>query len=310
MILTSWFRVSIVDVINFVFLAINIILYFFTVDRTPYSIHLFFLYLLSFALILFAGRLRGKKASGLLLKVVFFAYPIIFLFLIFESFFMILPYFNSLRYDDMLIRIDYAMMGVHPTIWIERWIEPWLTDLMYGLYLFYFPMPLIILGRMLRKEKYREIEEAFFIFLACYYVAYAVYFFIPASGPRFNLEGLQTVGLEGHFLTTLIRGLINVLEPNKLDAFPSLHSAILLITMLIVLKHEKKMFYFFITPAIGITISLVYCRYHYVIDIIAGFLLAGISYKLSSKIHYKYGSRFTPHFGILCSNKSGDNCGG
>lgn len=310
MIVTNWFRVSIVDVINFVFLAINIILYFFTVDRTPYSIHLFFLYLLSFALILFAGRLRGKKASGLLLKVVFFAYPIIFLFLIFESFFMILPYFNSLRYDDMLIRIDYAMMGVHPTIWIERWIEPWLTDLMYGLYLFYFPMPLIILGRMLRKEKYREIEEAFVIFLACYYVAYAVYFFIPASGPRFNLEGLQAVRLEGHFLATLIRRLIDVLEPNKLDAFPSLHSAILLITMLIALKHEKKMFYFFITPAIGITISLVYCRYHYVIDIIAGFLLASISYKLSSKIHYKCGCRFTPHFGILCSNKSGDNCGG
>lgn len=310
MILTRWFRGSIIDVINIVFLAINIIFYSFTADRTPYSVCLFFIYLFSSALILFTGWLRGKRASGLLLKIVFFAYPVVFLFLIFESFFMILPYFNLLRYDAILIKIDYAMMGVHPTVWIERWIEPWLTDLMYGLYLFYFPMPLIILGRMLRKEKYREIEEAFFIFLACYYVAYAVYFFVPASGPRFNLEGLQTVRLKGYFLATFVRELINVLEPNKLDAFPSLHSAILLITMLIAHKHEKKMFYLFIPPAIGITISLVYCRYHYVIDIIAGLLLAGISYKLSSKIYYKYRSRFTPHFGLLCSNKSGDNGGG
>ena len=41
--------------------------------------------------------------------------------------------------DPVLIRIDFFLFGVHPTVWMERWIVPWLTDLLsiaYGSYYF------------------------------------------------------------------------------------------------------------------------------------------------------------------------------
>ena len=292
-------NLSIVDVVNLFFLALNIVFYIVTFNRTPYQLQLSVLYLFCFFIILFAGRVRGREPEGLMAEVFYLAYPVLFLFTIFESFFMILPYFNTLRYDELLTRVDYNIFGCNPTVWIERFVSPWLTDVMYFFYLFYFPMPLIVLGTMLKKKKLEDIEEAIFIFLSCYYAAYAIYYFIPASGPRFHLGALQRVGLDGYVLALPIKNFIDMLEPNKLDAFPSLHAAILLITMRVAREHEKKLFYIFMPVAVIITVSLVYCRYHYVIDIIAGFLLAEVTYRLAERVHGRLRKKCAPHFGAI-----------
>jgi membrane-associated phospholipid phosphatase len=198
---------------------------------------------------------------------------------------MILPYFNTQRFDEILIQIDFSMFGTHPTVWIERFISPMLTEIMYILYLFYFPMPIIVMVLLYRNNRLKEIEEGFFIFLSCYYLAYTIYFIVPASGPRFYLHEFQTIPLDGYFLSNPIRELINKLEPNKLDAFPSLHAGIVMSTMIVSYKFARRMFNIFVPIVIGITISLVYCRYHYVIDIIGGFLVSIISYQISSRIY-------------------------
>jgi membrane-associated phospholipid phosphatase len=198
---------------------------------------------------------------------------------------MTLPYFNAVQYDNALIQIDLFIFGILPTVWIERFISPLLTELMYILYLFYFPMPIILMFWIYRQGKLKEIESGFFIYLSCYYLAYIIYFIVPANGPRFHLENINTIPLNGYLLTNPIREIIDILEPNKFDAFPSLHSGILTTTMIISYRYARGMFYLFIPIAIGIMISLVYCRYHYVIDIIAGILVSLVSYHLSSKIY-------------------------
>lgn len=209
---------------------------------------------------------------------------------------MTLPYFNTHRFDDILIQIDFFVFGFHPTIWIERFMSPLLTELMYILYLFYFPMPIILMVWLYKNNKLREIEEGFFIYLNCYYLAYIIYFIIPADGPRFHLNNLQSIPLTGYLLTSPIKELINTLEPNKLDAFPSLHSGILMTTMIMSYRFARRMFYIFMPIAFGIMISLVYCRYHYVIDIIAGIFVSFISYQFSIKIYTKISKTTVFHF--------------
>ncbi|MBF0472875.1 MAG: phosphatase PAP2 family protein [Nitrospirae bacterium] len=231
-----------------------------------------------------------------LVNIILLVYPIVFLAGIFETFFMTLPYFNAIQYDDLLMRIDYSMFGTAPTVWIDRFVSPVLTELMYALYLFYFPMPIILMYWIYRQRKFREIEQGFFIYLSCYYLAYIIYFIVPANGPRFHLDGIETIPLNGYILTEPIRELINILEPNKFDAFPSLHSGILLTTMIMSYRFARGMFYIFIPIAIGIMVSLVYCRYHYVIDIIAGLIVAVISYQFSSRIYEKTHNKTIFHF--------------
>jgi membrane-associated phospholipid phosphatase len=67
--------------------------------------------------------------------------------------------------------------------------------------------------------------------------------------------------------------------------------------MLAARRHEKKLFQLFIPVAAGIVISLVYCRYHYVMDIIAGFALAGSVNGLARRLHQRLGAVCAPHFG-------------
>jgi membrane-associated phospholipid phosphatase len=210
---------------------------------------------------------------------------------------MILPYFNSNQFDALMANVDLLMLGVHPTVWLESWTHPFLTEVLYIFYFFYFPMPLIIIGWMYKNGKVEDIERSFFIYCICYYGAYILYFLIPVQGPRFFMSALQSVSLDGYFLAEPIRELINVLEPNKLDAFPSLHAAILIVTMFITFRHNKTMFYYFIPVSVGITVSLVYLRYHYVIDVLAGFIWGGLSWTLADKIYKKNNHNFNFHFG-------------
>jgi membrane-associated phospholipid phosphatase len=290
-------RISILDAINLSFLGIIIIFYLIAFTRTPYAVRLVVLYALLFFFVLFMGWVRERFRYNRLTTMLLFVYPVIFLFSIFETFFMLLPFFNSLRLDAVMANIDRALLGVDPTVWIEHWVQPLLTDIMYLFYLFYFPMPIIILGWLYAKGKMQEVEESFFLYLVCYYGAYILYFFIPVEGPRFYLRGLQTVALDGVVLSEPIRSLIDTLEPNKLDAFPSLHAAILTITMLVTYRHNRKLFYAFIPCALGITVSLIYLRYHYVIDVIAGFLWAVASYRIAGKTYQAGRAAVTTHFG-------------
>jgi membrane-associated phospholipid phosphatase len=289
-------RISILDAVNLLFLGMNILFYLIAFMRTPYQARLFVLYALLFLFILFMGWIRERFRQGRLTKLVLFVYPVIFLFGIFETFYMLLPFFNSLRLDAVMANIDHALLGVNPTVWIEQWAQPLLTDVLYLFYFFYFPMPLIMLGWMYANGKLQEAEESFFLYLFCYYGAYIMYFFIPVEGPRFYLNGLQNVPLDGVVLSEPIRRLIDTLEPNKLDAFPSLHAAILTMTMLLTYRHNRKLFHAFIPCAIGITVSLVYLRYHYVIDVIVGFVWAIMSYQFAGKVYRSVRPALTPHF--------------
>ncbi|OGW19665.1 MAG: hypothetical protein A2X56_07380 [Nitrospirae bacterium GWC2_57_13] len=290
-------RISVLDALNLFFLGIIFLFYLIGFKRTPYQARLVVLYSLLFLFILFMGWIRERFPRGRLTKLFLFLYPVIFLFSIFETFYMLLPFFNSLRLDGVMANIDHALLGMNPTVWIERWIRPLLTDIMYLFYLFYFPMPLIILGWMYTRNKLPEVEESFFLLLFCYYGAYVMYFFIPVEGPRFYLSKLQSVPLDGVVLSEPIRSLIDALEPNKLDAFPSLHAAILTMTMLVTHRHNRKLFHAFIPCAIGITVSLVYLRYHYVIDVIVGFVWAIVSYQFAGKVYRSVKPALTSHFG-------------
>jgi membrane-associated phospholipid phosphatase len=200
---------------------------------------------------------------------------------------MILPYLNANRYDELLTNIDFYLLGVHPTIWIEKFNAPWVTDLMYLLYIFYFPMPFFILVWLYKQKMFTDLDKSLFIYLLTYYFAYLIYFLVPASGPRFYepLVELQHKDIDGIFFAVPVRNLINFLEPNKLDAFPSLHAAISFLTLLLMGRYNRKMFFIFLPVVTGIMISLVYCRYHYFIDMVAGIILTLLTFFFGSKYY-------------------------
>lgn len=297
--ITGYFgaKLSIIDIFNLSFFIIITIFYLFSFNSIPSKTQPLMIYTFLLLLIIGMSLIRPVLIKPVFKKAILMIYPVVFLFTIFDSFYLILPYLNTNRYDELMSNIDLNLLGVYPTVWIEKFINPFLTELMYIFYFLYFPIPLILLGLMYKNSSLKKIEEYIIVYLVCYYGAYLSYFIFPVHGPRFYLADIQNVKLEGLYFTSLITGVIDLVEKNKLDCFPSLHTSILLVTLYLTYFYNKKLFYIYLPLAFGILISLIYCRYHYFIDIIAGFIWAVLSVYLGKFTYKRLSKNFIFHFG-------------
>jgi membrane-associated phospholipid phosphatase len=202
--------------------------------------------------------------------------------IVFNSLGELIASIHATTYDDFLIAVDHAMFGVHPTVWMERWISPTLSALLQFAYISYYFIPLSLGIVLIVKGRFGAFEEVLFGILLCFYLSYVGYLLVPAIGPRFTLSHLQTGDLQLYPLIETIQEALNALEKNKTDAFPSGHTAVSLMCLYYAWKErEKKLFAVFVPVVTGLLISTVYLRYHYVIDVIAGIALTGLTIALA-----------------------------
>ena len=70
--------------------------------------------------------------------------PVFFVIVIYELLGGIIPYLRP-EVDDLLMKIDVALFGVHPTIRLERFFVPWLTDILAVAYASYYFIPVVLI---------------------------------------------------------------------------------------------------------------------------------------------------------------------
>jgi membrane-associated phospholipid phosphatase len=287
-------RLSLIDVANFAFLASA--LAFLVVawprlpERTAPCAVLVLLLVGQFVIMGLRPRLVLAPAG----RVALLIGVVLFVFAGFASLSYTIAYVNPHRYDAALAQLDRLVLGVSPTHWLQAWTYPVLTDIFYVFYLAYFPMPIVLVWWLLARRRYQDMERGVFVFLVCYYLGAVLYFAVPAQGPRAFLA--YEVPLDGWLVSVPIRDLINALEPNKLDAFPSMHSAILVVTLIVSYWYHRRLFHVYAWLSIGILVSLLYCRYHYVVDVVAGAAVAAFAGAVGGWAYDRWRPRFAAHF--------------
>jgi len=200
--------------------------------------------------------------------------PIFFAIAIYQGLGDLIPYLRP-DIDDLLIKIDLALFGVHPTIWLEGFSSSWLTDLLSLVYASYYFIPVILIIILYFWGKEEEFSVTVFTLLLGYYISFLGYISMPAIGPRFTLASLQTTPLNGGAMTEFVIRILDILEHNKRDCFPSGHTQMVLISLWFAFKYRRPLFCIYLPIVIALIFSTVYLRYHYVIDIAAGFVFAG-----------------------------------
>ena len=226
----------------------------------------------------YRSRVRPAK-RGFHLSVFVTVITVLF---VFNSMGVLVNSIHTTSFDTCLIAIDLSILGVHPTVWMERLINPTLTALLQFAYISYYFIPPLLGTVLIAKDKFGEFEEALFGILLCFYLSYVGYLLFPAIGPRFTLSDLQTVDLRISPFIGAIQDALNALEKTKTDAFPSGHTAVSLMCLYYAWKErENKLFMALIPVVTGLIISTVYLRYHYVIDVIAGMALTGLTIALA-----------------------------
>ena len=215
-------------------------------------------------------------------------FPVISVLIIFESLEGLVHYINPKDIDPLLINLDYLLFnGYHPTVMLEAMQTPLLTEILQISYSTYYFLP-IGLGILLRiKGMEREFDRYLFLILLCFYLSYIGYMLFPALGPRYTMNHLQSSELKGLFAAEIIQETLNRLEGIKRDAFPSGHTGIALVVSALAYRFHRGFFYVTLPVITMLIFSTVYCRYHYVADVLGGVILALLTFIIGEK-YYEY----------------------
>lgn len=250
------------------------------------------LFLIQALLIKTTPLLSRNKATDIVRSVVF---PVVCVLVIFDSLELLVHNINPRDIDPWLIRIDYVLFGHYPTVMLESLHTPLLTDILQLAYSSYYLLP-ISFGLVLKlKGRERDFDKTVFLILLCFYLSYVGYLLFPALGPRYTMHHLQSFELKGLFVAESIQRILNGLEGIKRDAFPSGHTAVVLVVSGLAYRFERGFFSLSLPVIILLIFSTVYCRYHYVVDVIGGALLAAITFLIGEKYYGHWETRSRTH---------------
>ena len=274
----SLFRIE--EIGFFVFFFLIVVSFF---DQPQGSLSLIDLHKLLLFFTLFLS-LVVVSVPGRALRVIRDWLPVLFFLSVYLNLHHLIDFLNPNDYDEALIRIDRLLFGVQPSLWMERFLWVPLTEFLticYSLFYFY-PLPLAVVLYS-RKSRFSDFRSYATSIILCFYLGFLGYVLVPAVGPRFTLQYAQE--LEGSSFSQDLRSTLNHVESTKRDVFPSLHNAITLLALLFAFKYEKRIFYPFLPIALGLFLSTVYLRYHYGIDVICGWALGLICFRLGADLN-------------------------
>ena len=241
----------------------------------------------------FLARREEKLPVALRLAVNF--YPMAVIPMIYESLGVLIPAVRGGEKDAWLIAADRAIFGLDPTVWLEKFVWPPLTDLLLIAYATYYFFPIIVGAALWRKSP--AIARKFIFALSfTFYLSYFGYFLVPAKGPRVSLAAEQSVKLEVTPVSRAISQKLNELEHTKDDAFPSGHTMVTVFCLLVAHREVRALFRAWLPIATLLVVSTIYCRFHYVIDVAAGLALAFVCVPLGERLYawMKNGSPVAP----------------
>ena len=206
--------------------------------------------------------------------------------------------------DPLVIRGDQALFGCQPSVmFMQKLPYPAVSELFYAAYFSYYVM---IAGVGL--ALYLRRREQFFHYLSVvsfvFYICYTIYIVLPIIGPRvffhdpaeYNLpEALQQLAPGAAYPDSIQHGpffhlmafIYRVFEAPG-AAFPSSHVAIAWCTVFFSFRYLRPIRVVHLLAAVLLCLSTIYCRYHYVLDVLAGLATASLLVPLGNRLYFKF----------------------
>jgi membrane-associated phospholipid phosphatase len=228
----------------------------------------------------------GRGALGRTVRVMRDWYPqAVFLFC-FEELGALAHLIRSGWCDPWMMAFDRWVTGVNPTVWLQRFVSPMLTDFMQMAYLTYFFF-LTILGFVLYvwgadSSGYNSPDrKAFWAVMtssmAAYVLGYTISLFVPVESPHLFLASMQLTPLRGGPFTWL-SDLIEHYGRVHGGAFPSEHVVGSFVALLGAWKYRRGLFWIFLPFFLCMCVSTIYVRNHYIADVLAGIAVGWIGF--------------------------------
>jgi len=277
---------------------------FFHNRSVPYWSELLCAHVLGLGLIHCLILLCARSRPAPLLDFLRHFYPV----LLYTPFFCETGSLNRLFFTDYLdpkvARWEQFLFGCQPSVLFMQKV-PWLpvSELFYAAYFSYYIM-IAGIGLTLflrnRQQFFHYLSVVSFLF----YVCYLIYIFLPVIGPRaffHQVEGyalpdkIQQLAVTDAYpdavqagvFFRLMKWLYRVFEAPG-AALPSSHVAVALCTVFFSFRYLRRIRYAHLAVASLLCLSTVYCRYHYVVDVLTGLVAAAVLVPMGNWLYFKF----------------------
>jgi membrane-associated phospholipid phosphatase len=210
------------------------------------------------------------------------------------------PVHSGRVFDGWLIAADRWLFGVDPTVWFARAAHPIVTEVLQLAYASFYLLPLAVAIEIYAGAREWRFRQWAFVCGCGFFASYVGYLVLPAVGPRFTLHELDATARElpGLWLTPALRSFIDAgglvpvgaaaeeaLRLAPRDAFPSGHTLVTLLSIAWAWRYRLRVRWVVTVAGLLLVLSTVYLRYHYVVDVLAGAVLAVLCLALAPAVH-------------------------
>jgi membrane-associated phospholipid phosphatase len=190
--------------------------------------------------------------------------------------------------DQALIAIDQRLFRFQASLALQRFISLRMTAWMNFAYFYHIiNIPLVACFIYLRRDRSRFREMMSGLMVISFFGLLG-YLLVPAIGPMFTLRDQYTVPLS-HTIWMFNRN-VEFMDFARIrrDVFPSLHAGISFLVWLYAYRNSRTLFWILSPLILSLWLSTLYLRYHYLIDVVAGLVLAPLCYLLAHWLFQRF----------------------
>jgi hypothetical protein len=175
--------------------------------------------------------------------------------------------------DRAVLGWEKTVFGVQPTVWLQKFISPPLTEWLmfsYVIYVILYPA----LGALIYfRRGERPLEDYLLTLALANLVCFLGFMIFPVAGPLYYMADAYSVPFKGGFFTAwgeYIRTHVHEIGSN----LPSPHCAVATVMWVMAHRYVRPAFYVLAPTILSLYISTFFLRYHYLSDTVVGILVA------------------------------------
>lgn len=188
--------------------------------------------------------------------------------------------FHSDWLDYLVLDFEQYVFGVQPTLWLQKYTTPWLTEWMMFSYVIYVPMYPVLCGIIYFTRGELPMEEYFFALGLTNVLCDIGFILFPVASPLYYVPEIYTVPLDGYVFTYLGELMRSQLHYAG-GSIPSPHAAAATIMWVMAYRYHRPSFHILTPIILSLYVSTFYGRYHYLTDAVVGILVAGVALALA-----------------------------
>ena len=238
---------------------------------------------LAFLVVIVALRTLGRDLAPPWRRASRGVFTLVTLPVVFSTIGLVLPAVHPEPYEWTWIAWDRALFGTDPTVALQAVLWPPFVELLQWVYASFYFIPIAALIACWRRGGGAAFDRGLTIVAFGFLLSYLGYFLLPTLPPYRFLHHEHPI--EGVWLAAQVRHLLDVAETNRWDCMPSGHTMLSVVSLVLVWRHARAVFWWLLPIVTLLVFSTVGLRYHYVVDVLAGLLLVPVAVAIGGWLH-------------------------